>query len=683
MNLRITRKQRHNIRELMLVVACLLLVTSGVLAQAVNPERLTRGKYWVKCLPNGALDRETTIGEHDWESLYPGNYNARSESAGGFGATLTYNGALVAGQPVAWYYRSVLYNSSEVYAVSQTAVTQNYNLINAGKAEEYLEGTIGSYQYDGTGNRHMKYELKGTVRVWSQPKYDDFIIMECTLTNTDDTTFNDFYYVRMVTPSGPYAPPSTSVGWDKEYEWDTQMGDTLGFIFYDDTSLPPTADPPDYSIPPGDSTGNAGDPGNIGIQGSTDFKLYAPYAYAYNFYMDELPPNKFGQKKIWRKIVSTNSKADVLERRPSVYDVLGQYDTLVNFMTSDEQPHYGWRAAAEAGVAGGGSKWERNPCYFYGIGPFDIKKGESIHWFEIFVAGQMDRNVSMLGGYEAARRFKLEGIENVKENFSAARTLIRNRWTFPIGTVPPPTPSDAPRVGNANELTAVASAITLNGERTPGVQLTWQAVHKGYVDPQTRQADFAAYRIYQSAYSIEGPWKLIDSVTATAADSLIVPGADGNPHVSYFVRATPNVPYRYCVTSIDTRGNESGMTGYTFFSVSAEPKPSNNQSDVLVVPNPFRQVSGFAETMEYKRLAFVNIPALCTIRIYTIALDLVRTLEHTSGGGIETWGSQRGKDYMLTDFAQNVQPGIYIYYIESHVPGHEAETSIGKFAIIK
>jgi hypothetical protein len=125
------------------------------------------------------------------------------------------------------------------------------------------------------------------------------------------------------------------------------------------------------------------------------------------------------------------------------------------------------------------------------------------------------------------------------------------------------------------------------------------------------------------------------------------------------------------------------MTGYCFYPVSAEPGPSNTQSEIRVVPNPFRQVSGFAESAEYKRLAFVNIPAECTIRIYTLALDLVKTLEHTSGGGIETWGSQAGKDYMLTDFAQNVQPGIYIYQVESHVPGHEGETSVGKIAIIK
>jgi hypothetical protein len=258
------------------LLATSLVLTTLVTAQSVNPEKLMRGKYWIKALPNGALDRETTIGNNQWESLYPGDYNAQAESAGGWDANVIYNGAMVAGQPVAWYYRSVQYNSPHVYAIRQTTVTKNHHLVNPLRAEEYLTGEIGSFQYDASGNRHMKYSLTGTVRVWSQPKHDDFVIMECALTNTDDTTFHDFYYARLVTPNGPYRPGSVSVGWDKEYEWDAVLGDTLGFIFYDDTSLPPTSDAPVYVIPPGDSTGNAGDPGNIGIQGSRNMKLYSP-----------------------------------------------------------------------------------------------------------------------------------------------------------------------------------------------------------------------------------------------------------------------------------------------------------------------------------------------------------------------------------------------------------------------
>ncbi len=666
-----------------MIAALLVLCSVVVSAQSVNPEKLMRGKYWIKCLQKGALYRETTVGNNQWESLYPGDYNAQGESAGGWDNTVVYNGAMVAGQPVAWYYRSVQYNSPHVYAITQTSITRNHNLVNPGRAEEYLTGVIGSYKTDASGNRHMAYSLNGTVRVWSQPQYDDFVIMECTLTNTDDTTFNDFYYARLVTPNGPYRPGSVSPGWDKEYEWDASLGDTLGFIFYDDTSLPPTSAAPEYTIPPGDSTGNAGDPGNIGIQGSKNYKLYSPYVYAYTFLLDSLPLNKFGQRKIWRKVVSSSDRADALELMPPRYDALSQYGTLVNFITTNEQPRASWRAADSAHVAGAGSKWERNPRYLYAIGPFDIPPGGSIHWFEVFVAGQMDRNVTMRGGYEATRRFKAEGIQNLKENFAAARTLIRRRWQLPFGALPPPTPADAPRTADGGfapyELKVVPSAVTDSlGVRTQGVQITWKAVHRGYRDPQTLRTDFAAYKIYRSNSTIEGPWSLIDSVHYTKADSLV-----SGTEVNYFIPSEPNVPYRYCVTSIDTGRNESAMTGYTFYPVAAEPAPSNAQSDVLVVPNPFRQVSGYPEPAENKRLAFVNIPAHCTIRIYTLALDLVKTLEHASGGGIETWGSQSGKDYMLTDFGQNVQPGIYIYHIESHVPGHEGETSVGKFAIIK
>ncbi len=676
---------------------------------SIEPMKLMRGKYWIKCLPNGALDRETT--PNQWESLYPGDYNGRMESAGGWDNTGIYNGAMVSGQEVAWYYRAAQYNGSNVYAVVPTTITRNYDLNNFQKAEEYLEGEIGSVQFSSSGKPHMAYSLKGTVNVWSQPGYDGFIIMDCTLKNTDTAVFKDFYYARLVTPNGPYRPASVSSGWDKEYEWDAVAGDSIGFIFYDGTSVPPPPNvAPAYSIPPGDSTGNAGDPGNIGIQGSRDFKLYSPYIYAYTFDLNSLPANSNGQKKIWRKIVSAYSNpTDPLEYLPSRYDEnqLGSYNGLKDFLTNNEQPRIGWKAAYDSvnrgySVPGAGSLWERNPRYMYAIGPYTIPPGGTLKWKEIFVAGQMDRNVSLQGGYEATRRFKAEGIADLKKNYRNAVALMKGGYIIPNaikGALPPPTPATAPRTldTDTSELKVVPFAIFKNGQREGGVQLSWRGVHEKYVDPVTRRADFAAYKIYRSNNTFEGPWELIDSVhvsrlnkdsIANSIDSLYITidsltGTSYYKTVRYFIKAEPNVPYRYCVTSIDTGKNESAMTGYCFYPVSAEPAPSNKQSDVRVVPNPFKQVSGYPETAENKRLAFVNIPGICTIRIYTLSLDLVKTLEHNTGGGIETWGSQSGRDYMLTDFAQNVQPGIYIYHIESHVPGHEGETSVGKFAIIK
>jgi hypothetical protein len=48
---------------------------------------------------------------------------------------------------------------------------------------------------------------------------------------------------------------------------------------------------------------------------------------------------------------------------------------------------------------------------------------------------------------------------------------------------------------------------------------------------------------------------------------------------------------------------------------------------------------------------------VCTIRIYTVAGDLVKTVRH-NGFGATSWGSSSGNNYMLTDFGSNVSPGV-------------------------
>ena len=153
--------------------------------------------------------------------------------------------------------------------------------------------------------------------------------------------------------------------------------------------------------------------------------------------------------------------------------------------------------------------------------------------------------------------------------------------------------------------------------------------------------------------------------------------------MTFRLPAEPGIPYRHWVTSYDLDGNESGFTAYTYHALAAKPAPSNDLSEVLVIPNPFRQVSGLSDPSEEKRISFLNIPGQCTIRIFTVAGELVRTIEHNDGFGEEAWGSAMHGDYLLTRFFQNVQPGVYIYHIESHVQGHEGESSIGKFMIVK
>lgn len=649
-------------------------------AQSVVPQTMTRAKMWIKANPNGSLERENTLGQssNDWEVAYPGYYDNRNEASGGWDNNAIYHGAQVGGEDVAWMYRNN-FNAANIFAVTPSSLVKNYNLVNPNAPEEMVTGTIGSDTVDGNGKRHMGYKLEGRLMGWSQPRYDDFIIIKCKLTSTDRDTLKNFYYARYVTPNGPYRPSSVSSGWDVEYLWDPAVSDTIGFIFYDDTSLPPTAPAPVYTIPPGDSTGNAGDPGNIGTQGSRDFKLYSPSLYTYAFLPYTITPNKNGERKVWRTIVSSSSSAPPDELMPAWNSAMAEYSTMVDFITKREQPRISWRDANRTtpALANAGSLWERNPRYVYSIGPYDIAPGGSIEWTEIFLCGQMSRDTTMTGGLYATKRFVQAGLLNLKENWNAARTLIANNYRFPTGQIPPPTPADAPRVGNTTELAVAPGEMTVNNKRVAGINVTWKAVHVGNVDPQSRKADFAAYKIYRSDNSVEGPWTLIDSVAKARADSLVKGGT-----ITTFIATPPGVPYRFCVTTIDSGGNESAGCGYSYYPLSSEPDPSNNLQNIVVVPNPFKQVSGYADQSENKRLAFMNIPSQCTIRIYTVALDLVRTLEH-NGAGLQSWGTQASQDYMLTDFGQNVMPGIYIYHVESHVPGHEGEASTGKFAIIR
>lgn len=96
-------------------------------------------------------------------------------------------------------------------------------------------------------------------------------------------------------------------------------------------------------------------------------------------------------------------------------------------------------------------------------------------------------------------------------------------------------------------------------------------------------------------------------------------------------------------------------------------------SNIRVVPNPyFVQYSSRVETVEgQSQLYFNNLPARCIIRIYNLAGDLVRTIEHDDDSGSETW------DLLSSDY-QLIASGMYIYHVESEYGEH-----MGRFAVIK
>jgi hypothetical protein len=109
----------------------------------------------------------------------------------------------------------------------------------------------------------------------------------------------------------------------------------------------------------------------------------------------------------------------------------------------------------------------------------------------------------------------------------------------------------------------------------------------------------------------------------------------------------------------------------------------NEKGKVQVVPNPYRVDEDYTtgikwegdiiQWKEEKRLIkFINLPAKCTLRIFSLAGELVHTIEHNDPmKGEEGWNLISGSN-------RTVASGIYLFSVES-----DFGTQIGKFVIIK
>jgi len=113
---------------------------------------------------------------------------------------------------------------------------------------------------------------------------------------------------------------------------------------------------------------------------------------------------------------------------------------------------------------------------------------------------------------------------------------------------------------------------------------------------------------------------------------------------------------------------------------SLDPELAKTQFAPYVVPNPYVGAASF-EPQRFavtgrgeRKIEFRNLPAECTIRIYTLTGELVQMLRHEGdiNKGIVEW-NLRNTDQM------EIAPGLYIY----HVDGGNTGTFVGKFAIIK
>ncbi|HIB73361.1 MAG TPA: hypothetical protein EYO50_05515 [Candidatus Marinimicrobia bacterium] len=164
-----------------------------------------------------------------------------------------------------------------------------------------------------------------------------------------------------------------------------------------------------------------------------------------------------------------------------------------------------------------------------------------------------------------------------------------------------------------------------------------------------------------------------DETSSTSWEfTFLEPAEDGIPPNSgdiYYIATTrpftEGDKYQF-TTSASTINNEQAM---------------NELDKISVVPNPY-VVTNVLEPLDRqnprdrgpRRVYFNHLPKDCTIRIYTITGELVRTLAHHSSmdDGKEFWD-------LTTEDNFPISYGIYLY----HVDAEDLGESIGRFAVIK
>ncbi len=155
----------------------------------------------------------------------------------------------------------------------------------------------------------------------------------------------------------------------------------------------------------------------------------------------------------------------------------------------------------------------------------------------------------------------------------------------------------------------------------------------------------------------------------------------------------PGIPWYFAVTAFDVGDPQTGLSpleasklvNATLVYVFDEPELVKEKgSKVEVLPNPYR-VDGYYLEDDYEpgqgnfdeRLRFINLPPRCTIRVYTLDGDLVRTLEHDREKG--DYATYHYWD-LISRNTQVVVSGLYLYTVEDKETG---EVQMGKFVIIK
>ena len=346
-----------------------------------------------------------------------------------------------------------------------------------------------------------------------------------------------------------------------------------------------------------------------------------------------------------------------------------------------------------------------------GTGPFTIKAGCSQ---EIWVG--------IIGAVGPSR---LNAVANLFATDDIAQAF------FDAG-FPAPAPPEIPNLS----VTALDGRVTLTWQNNAEVsddlagELLGITVANGYNADYVKR-DFQGYRVYRSLTGLEGSFSLlaqydkVDSLgiitnrfinTNNHLDIEDVNLGSNSGLVYHYVDSnlTNGQNYFYSVTAYDAQPYIAGPDSMLFDGIYI-PKPAglpvslessilanavsvvpfktvaSTVKNIKVVPNPFYKYSSYETSLD-KLIKFTNLPSSCTIKIFTVAGDLVRTLNHNSSSNNDRVNNRPyDETYSPADDATSIErwdlktsngryvaSGMYIALVESA----EGKRLV-KFAIIQ
>ncbi len=306
-----------------------------------------------------------------------------------------------------------------------------------------------------------------------------------------------------------------------------------------------------------------------------------------------------------------------------------------------------------------------------GFGPYNLDPGDSIH----IVIVEAVAGISREKGIEVGRNW-LDGIKGVGSGVfllpdgttTNDPDEYKNKWVFTgrdslfqafiraadafnqnFNLPQPPPPPEI-------------FTINSGGDR---IQLSWS-------ENAEEWPNFRGYKLYRAVNRRDSShWELIYScekpnISNEYNDTTAIRGLDYYYYIQTYDDGTtnrihPGIP----------------LTSSMFYTLTNEPaflrRPAKGGlDDIVVVPNPFDiRAKQFGKNAP-DRIAFFDLPPVCTIKIYTERGDLIQTIEHTDGTGAEFWNS-------ITSSRQVIVSGIYIAYFETP----DGKTTTRKIIIIR